>query len=386
MTELAELLKRHRPILRYDSQEVYFADSAAEWTDNPQNLLRGPAGRTIAAARPSGAQAQLSLEFLCRRTYPDGSKPQAEDRIGDSTRNYVQQARLLHAEARYANRMYGRWARGGGGSTWLQYWFFYFYNDYNLVGDLFAAGLHEGDWEMIQLRLGASETPDLAVYAQHARTVARPWGEVETRGERPVVYVARGSHASYFTRGAHWTGHWFDHADGKGASPDVALEPVHGDPRYAWLLWPGYWGDTKPTGDPLDSSSPTSPSRHRQWGDPDVLLAKERMLQAVARPAPAPAPTPRVELARVGDTLHVAYSTPAPSDGWQPARLVVTVDSPEDPLPPTTRSLEIGKPSGKVDTGIPARDDWHYEAHVSVASADGLASASAGATLPGASP
>ncbi len=36
----ADLLKRFQPQLRYDSQEAFFADSAAEWTDNPGNELR----------------------------------------------------------------------------------------------------------------------------------------------------------------------------------------------------------------------------------------------------------------------------------------------------------------------------------------------------------
>ena len=36
---LAELLQRHIPVLRYDSQEPYFADAASEWTDNPGNQL-----------------------------------------------------------------------------------------------------------------------------------------------------------------------------------------------------------------------------------------------------------------------------------------------------------------------------------------------------------
>ena len=39
MSTPAELLQRHRPFLKYDSHENYFADSAAVWTDNPGNRL-----------------------------------------------------------------------------------------------------------------------------------------------------------------------------------------------------------------------------------------------------------------------------------------------------------------------------------------------------------
>ena len=45
-----DLLRRHTPVLRYDSQEPYFADAASEWTDNPGNQLRRAEGTVIAAA------------------------------------------------------------------------------------------------------------------------------------------------------------------------------------------------------------------------------------------------------------------------------------------------------------------------------------------------
>jgi hypothetical protein len=35
----ADLLERFKPFLKYDSHEPYFADSAAEWTDNPDTSI-----------------------------------------------------------------------------------------------------------------------------------------------------------------------------------------------------------------------------------------------------------------------------------------------------------------------------------------------------------
>ena len=384
MTDLADLLERHRPILRYDRQEVYFADSAAEWTDNPRNELRTRSGRLVAAATPADAEPRLSLAFLAAGDYPGGLRPSPDDRIGDASGDYTEQARRLHAKAAYRNQMYGRWAVGSDGRTWLQYWFFYFYNDYNLVGDLFPAGLHEGDWEMIQLRLDPTgDGPDLAVYAQHEHAGARRWDDVEVRADRPVVYVARGSHASYFAAGHPWTGHWFDQADGEGPAPDLALHVTNDDPAYDWLLWPGHWGDTQPSGLPFDSTSPTSPSRHRQWEDPHWLSTSAedfQRLQAQRPPPPTVPPAPRgVSLSRASGTLHVTYDASA---GPAPSRLVVTVNSPDDPLPPAHRTVGIDRDAGTIDTGIPARGDWRYDASVSVADQAALASTSAPASLP----
>lgn len=81
----------------------------------------------------------------------------------------------------------------------VQYWLMYYYNDwYNR---------HEVDWEGITLILhgdhGAAVTPEtltpeIVGYASHVSGRRRPWVNVETEDNHPVVYCARGSHASYF--------------------------------------------------------------------------------------------------------------------------------------------------------------------------------------------
>ena len=389
MTDFPALLAKHRPVLRYDSHELYFADSAAEMTDNPANVLRDPAGALVAAATPQAGQTQLSLNLLGQAQYPNGEAPNKEDRLGDTTKNYVEEARELHLNPNYRNQMYGRWVKSqADGSWWLQYWFFYFYNDYNLAGEigggLGGAGLHEGDWEMIQLQLGQNDTPQLAVYSQHKHAGQKPWSKVEKQGDRPVVYPARGSHANYFAASKlipYWTGVWFDHANGKGWSPDIALNVVEpADPDYAWLVkWPGYWGDTKPTDVPFDSFSPTAPCRHPYWDEPHELIEKAKELQQQVRaapPQPAVPPVPRgVTLFRRNGRLHVSYDSREWPPGSEPAAILFTVNSPEDPLPPTGRKIDIDSTSGEVDTGIEARDDWSYDGDVSFVDRGGVASA-----------
>ncbi len=375
---LAELLTRHLPLLRYDSQEPYFSDSASEWTDNPGNQLRHGNGPVIASSTPTAGEQQLSLSFLGPKQYADGTQATGDDRIGDPAHDYVAQARAMHAKPGYANRVYGHWATGSDGRLWLAYWFFYFYNDYNLVGDLLPAGLHEGDWEMIQLRLDEQgEAPELAVYAEHRAAAARDWEQVERVGDQPVVYPARGSHTSYFTAGPHWTGHWFDHANGKRPGPPLMLEVIKdGDPAYNWAIWPGLWGGTVPkrgVGEDLDfdDDSPRGPGRHAQWRDPVKLLETVKH-----EPAPTAADmttlltAPTIAVSRDGPNLRIQYSTMEADV----VALIVAINSPQETMPPATYHVTIGAPRGTAQIPAGLRDDWSYDIHVSVATRDGKAS------------
>ncbi len=75
----------------------------------------------------------------------------------------------------------------------VQYWFFYAFNPGTL-------NQHQADWEMIEIVLDYStETPQYAVYSQHHAGERAEWKDVEKVDEtHPRVYVALGSHASYF--------------------------------------------------------------------------------------------------------------------------------------------------------------------------------------------
>jgi hypothetical protein len=379
-----ELLERHKPFLKYDSQESYFADSAAEWTDNPGNRLMRSDGTVLATAENG-----LDLGFL-GTTYAQNGAAAKTDVIGNQSRDYAKQARRLHALPAYANRVYGHVAGDPAGDRWLQYWFFYFYNDYNLIGPFIHAGLHEGDWEMIQIRL-RDETPDLAVYCQHAGSTTRDWRQVDRLpgGDRPIVYVARGSHASYFEPGTQWTGHWFDHADGKRRSPELALERVvEADPAWRWIHWPGYWGDTKGTGNPLDSDSPRGPAAHKQWGDPSALLEQPEGLvpEGLVGERPIPPPAPAVRAEWEGDHIKLHYRVAAAAGGKQPVGIVVTINSPDEAQPPTTETFPIETAEGDVVVSADVDRSRTYDIYTSVATADGLASDSVRADLSPISP
>jgi hypothetical protein len=108
----------------------------------------------------------------------------------------------------------------------LQYWFFYAFNDW--ASSFGGMNDHEADWECVTLFFKRSSErlePQYVTYSWHVWRETRPWCEVELDGEsHPVVYVGRGSHASYFEPGRYIFE--MDYAQGD----DLAIGPGHGCP------------------------------------------------------------------------------------------------------------------------------------------------------------
>lgn len=254
-----EALLKYVPILRFNTGENFFPLAVEAITDNPGNKLVGVGG-TIAQNPGKRFIPQLSISFL-NSLYPSGLPAQDSDKIVErhGGRNgkyetYKADAWRLQSDERYADRIYGRVYYGMDGSgrkiAWLQYWFFYYYNNYKGVRLGVRLGQHEGDWEMIQIALDVNAHPVSAVYAQHDGGSQCEWagGEIEKSGlnhERPVVYVALGSHASYFHAGRHrlHAPIAYDYADGLVERPDPQLVIIT-ENSPGWINWPGHWGGT----------------------------------------------------------------------------------------------------------------------------------------------
>lgn len=278
------LLERYKPLLRFDRQYDYRLASVLGIVENPGNLLRTADGEAI--ARVGGGPA-LTLELLT--SYPDGREPRTDDCLCEGP-DVLGDARRMEPDPRYAGRLYGRVVRGDGGRDWLQYWFWLYYNPKNLFG----FGKHEGDWEMIQIGLGADGEPEVLAYAQHDSGEARNAGEaewVEREGDRhPVVYVSPLSHASYFQAGTHPYPVGIDHPYGDGPESWPAVEPF-GD----WVQWPGRWGNTERVIARKIGNGPPSPSQQSsKWKSPAAFQRKMgrrkfrsllgRLLQRLGRP------------------------------------------------------------------------------------------------------
>jgi hypothetical protein len=260
-----DLLQAYRPLLMYDLNEKYFADSAAGITNNVSNRLVRGNGSLI--AQPPA----LSLSYL-GATYPGGAPAYATDHLIEGS-NYENDAQAIH-DSPNGNKIYGRLKLDSSGNRWLQYWFFYYYNSYAVAG----VGTHEGDWEMIQVRLDSSDHPDRVTYAKHTGAESCNFDDplvkkyISADGIAvPTVYVAAGSHASYVQPGIHDTpDHFVDYADGWGefARPDI--ESVIQDGSPSWVAWPGSWGNSGGSG--LNQASPRGPAfQGVKWTDPDVF-------------------------------------------------------------------------------------------------------------------
>ena len=149
-------------------------------------------------------------------------------------------------------------AEQAGGLWWHQFWLFYLYNPKKYAG----FGEHEGDWEMVQL--GCTDVdgdhPILMTFSQHDGGEKREFWRTELLVEgKPAVYVARDSHANYPAPVRDVT----DIADGR-----MGPIPVLWQELGPWAAWPGKWGNSDNSPDPLTT--------RRAWQAPHAYHGQAR--------------------------------------------------------------------------------------------------------------
>ncbi|HYJ21125.1 MAG TPA: hypothetical protein VEW07_03770 [Solirubrobacterales bacterium] len=365
--ELTALLARHRPLLRYDSLECFRADSVATICAAPApgrcNSLHRADGTLIAAAAPVGAEPRLELDFLGAGSYLNGEPVREGDYLDECGGSHAADALVLRRQEGHADVVYGRARHDREGRLWLQYWFFYYYDDKGLLG----LEQREGDWEMVQLRLGADLTPEAATFARHAGAERLSWDEVELAdsGEGPalVVYPARGSHAPLPRAGSFEAPVVPDHNDGLGPLLRPALRAIDDDGP-GWVLWPGRWGATRRR-EFFEADSPRGPREHPQWWDPAELHREARPPargvegnSAYLPVGHGGAPSPRIEARREGDLAVVSYRFEDPATGeGEPARFVAAPFGADDD-PSATHSPAIDRREGSFALPLPDGRNW----------------------------
>jgi hypothetical protein len=250
--------------------------------DNPEVSLHSGFDRSVITYAPSAAD----LFRAPRNSYLDfpGNPTRPGCRYESDGRRYSEGE---------PNVAYARVTREAGGIV-LQYWFFYYFNDWN--------NKHEGDWEMIQLVFDTTslleayeQEPQQIGLSQHSGGEVALWEDdkVEKEGDRPVIYVAAGSHANFYGqhiyvgRAEGGAGFGCDDASapGRRVTVEARLIPERvtdaSDP-FAWVTYRGRWGEVVGT----EFDGPTGPITKDAWNDP---LAWQSDLRTASLRLPSPA-------------------------------------------------------------------------------------------------
>jgi len=149
---------------------------------------------------------------------------------------------------------------GGHGRT-LLYWFAYGWNQATLGAN------HEGDWERIAVRRGSDGQPHKVTFWRHKGPCYLPWRRIQRYRGHPIVFSAKGTHASYARAGKHKVvldnlPDWTDHTSrGKQWKTWQHLKRVK---RQTWWGYGGAWGETGEIGATSGPGGP-SPARPNPW-------------------------------------------------------------------------------------------------------------------------
>lgn len=359
--ETTALLARHRPLLRYDSLESCRASSAAAICELAApgrcNSLHRADGTLLASAAPIADEPRLELDFLRPLTYPSGQPVKPGDYLDECGGSHAGDAVSLQRRQGQPGVVYGHARRDREGRLWLQYWFFHYFFDRGWLG----IEQHEGDWAMMQLRLGDDGEPVEATFAQAGGAGERlRWEDLERAesedGPVAVVYPARGSHAPHPHAGSFPAPVLADHNDGLGAAVRPRLEAI-GDDGPPWALWPGRWGSTRRR-EYFEGDSPRGPREQPHWWQPAELHAEARPRGEGRRDPGGEPPGLRLRARREAGLAIVSFEFEGPGGEQDaPVRIVVApFDAGEGPS--ECRPFAVEGLSGTVALQLPLGRGW----------------------------
>ena len=310
------LLRAYSP-RRATSAETYFADSAAELTDNyvagsRQNYLFNGNGTRLAAANPADAlPTSRSPSSAIPRT-PTAARPRppttSTPRTPSTSRTSADARRRLRRPRLRARAHVGRQDMAA------------------VLAVLLLQPAERARVRRARGRLGVRAgrprrdgLPDVATYAQHGGGERCAWSQVQKSGGVPVVFVALASHASYFSSGVNPRGLYpDDYHRGTGYQVRPALEIV--SQATPFMAWQGKWG--------ASSSSRSRRGARASGARPTLQLrassctvgAAQATATASALRAGAAVDEPQIDVTREGGLASVRYRFDA-----RPSSLVVSV-------------------------------------------------------------
>lgn len=139
----------------------------------------------------------------------------------------------------------------------ITYWFFYAYNKGPAP---IVADNHEGDWERIVVKLDRRNRATHVAYYQHnGAPEVKPWKSVPRQGTHPLVYSAKGSHASYSKPGDHGLVPGVKDTAGRGRQWRT-WNNMKNARAQGWYGYGGAWGEV---GNIKDTTGPQGPSRYK---------------------------------------------------------------------------------------------------------------------------
>ena len=268
-----QLAERYAPLLFFEAQatpcgpgEAYRPTSVEIVLGQPGVVLRDAAGKVVKEAPTAadlfelGAGYYLDLPGNPLRPGCSYETAYREWNAGAPALIYAHIAR----DPAYPDRLA------------LQYWFYYTFNDFT--------DKHESDWEMAQIDFRAASVADALAgspyeldLAQHGGGEKKSWTspEIGKDGDRPFVYVATGSHASYFAKNVYLgrsasEGFGCDNTSAASTRVDPQVEllpddvPSSATAPFAWLAFDGRWGQ-KLAG---ANNGPQGPAAKQQWAQP----------------------------------------------------------------------------------------------------------------------
>jgi hypothetical protein len=245
-----ELATVYAPYMHFADGEKFYPTDPNYQIQNSQLFMKSGENNVLVLSSPTAtsiAQYKTSDYFL-NNTIGNGNQIAADYKLNREV---------------FGDKIYAHVTRESG-LTVIQYWFFYAYNPGTL-------NQHQGDWEMVQIVLDSSETPQYAVYSQHNAGQQAVWSDVEKADTtHPLVFVALGSHANYFRSYQGKIGAETDTVgDAYTLSPEALEIIILGEKGTGnhpatqdWLDYGGKWGNWAEVIDEyLGSAGPSGPGQ-----------------------------------------------------------------------------------------------------------------------------
>jgi hypothetical protein len=289
----AQLLVRYEPVAVLHPQE-WFPPIAVDGLLRSGQLQQDVAG-TWTAVTPTPASLPITDPPGCTSTSAATCWRLHDARCSASTGlASIDCFTGIQAAEQPASAVYGAVLRRGDRIA-LQYWYWYaddFWSGQFPFTD-YVWQAHEGDWEVVTVVLTAAEQPLFAAYSQHSCGKRRAWARVpKTRKTHPLVYVALGTHANYYSAGqqpidlrpqcypalgatllhAYFPAGVFDET-GRGRQVRPPLTVVTAA-KPQWMHFPGTWGEANffhgpdPVNTRVAGLAPLGPAFHALWREP----------------------------------------------------------------------------------------------------------------------